>query len=74
MLLYKTMSANYDYVELQQDINKIHLWSQTAIQHIQMQCMLISRKQIYTCPALSLNNQPMDIVKRYKYLGVVTLL
>ena len=56
----------YDYVELQEDINKIYLWSQTTILHM----MLISKKLIYACLTLSPNNQPMEFVESYIYLGV----
>ena len=55
----------YDYVELQEDINKIYLLSQITIQHIQMQMMLISKKQICACLTLSPNNQPMEFVESY---------
>ena len=74
MLLYKTISSEYDYMELQHDINRIHLWSETNKMQFNVskcKCTLISRKKSSACPALSLNNQTMEVVQSYRYLGVV---
>ena len=74
MLLYKTISSDTDYVELQQDIDTIHQWSINNLMKFNVtkcKCMLISRRRNITCPAMVLNNQLMELVQTYKYLGVV---
>ena len=74
MLLYKPISSDNDYVELQHDIDQVHLWSgKNGMQFnvTKCKCMLLSRKRISAPPALYLNTQPMEVVHSYKYLGVV---
>ena len=74
MLLYKPISSDNDYVELQHDIDQVHLWSRKNGMQFNVtkcKCMLLSRKRISAPPALYLNTQPMEVVQSYKYLGVV---
>ena len=74
MLLYKPISSTNDYVELQHDIDQVHLWSRKNGMQFNVtkcKCMLLSRKQISAPPALYFNTQPMEVVQSYKYLGVV---
>ena len=70
MLLYKPISSDNDYVELQHDIDQVHLWSRKNGMQFNItkcKCMLLSRKRTSAPPALYLNTQPMEVVQSYKY-------
>ena len=74
ILLYKPISCKTSYEELQQDIERLSRWSDKHMLSFntkKCKCMLISNKQNHTPPSLSLNNQPLEFVREYKYLGII---
>ena len=74
MLIYKPISTNSCYEELQQDINNIFQWSVENLMSFNIskcKCMLLTHKRDAFCPTMMLNNQSLEIVTQYKYLGVI---
>ena len=74
ILLYKPISCKTSYEELQQDIERLSRWSDKHMLSFntkKCKCMLISNRQNHTPPSLSLNNQPLEFVREYKYLGII---
>ena len=74
ILLYKPIRCKTSYKELQQDIDCLSQWSENHMLSFNIdkcKCMLLSNRQNITPPPLSLNNQSLEFVQEYKYLGVV---
>ena len=76
MLIYKAISASSNYRELQEDINIIFQWSVENLltfNTVKCKCMLLSKKRttIDSYPTMMLNDQPLEIVQQYKYLGLL---
>ena len=74
ILLYKVIHTDSDYVHLQQDIDNIFEWTLTnlmAFNSAKCKCLLISRKRNSSSPIMMLNNNAMELVRQYKYLGVI---
>ena len=76
MLIYKPISTSSNYRELQEDINIIFQWSVENIltfNAAKCKCMLLSMKRttIDPYPTMMLNDQPLEIVQQYKYLGLL---
>ena len=74
MLIYKPICSDTSYVELQQDINLLSQWSEEnmlSFNTAKCKCMLLTKKQNVSYPAILLNNDPLKYVQQYKYLGVI---
>ena len=74
MLIYKPISTNSCYEELQQDINNIFQWLVENLMSFNIskcKCMLLTHKRDAFCPTMMPNNQSLEIVTQYKYLGVI---
>ena len=74
ILLYKVIYTDSDYVHLQQDIDNIFEWTLTNLMTFnsaKCKCLLISRKRNSSSPIMTLNNNAMELVRQYKYLGVI---
>ena len=76
MLIYKPISTSSNYRELQEDINIIFQWSVENLltfNAAKCKCMLLSVKRttIDPYPTMMLNDQPLEIVQQYKYLGLL---
>ena len=76
MLIYKPISTSSNYKEVQEDINIIFQWSVENLltfNAAKCKCMLLSKKRttIDSYPTMMLNDQPMEIVQQYKYLGLL---
>ena len=76
MLIYKPISTSSNYRELQEDINIIFQWSVENLltfNAAKCKCMLLSKKRttIDPYPTMMLNDQPLEIVQQYKYLGLL---
>ena len=73
MLLYKPISSHLSYVEIQQDIHQLSQWTDLntlSFNTTKCKCMLLSNKRNTFHPIVTLNNQPLEYVPQYKYLGV----
>ena len=65
--------SDLSYNEMQQDINCLSQWSQDNILSFNVtkcKCMLLTNRHNVPLPTLVLNDQPLEYVKHYKYLGV----
>ena len=74
MLLYKPVSSDTSYAELQQDINLLSQWSDEnmlSFNTAKCKCMLLTNKRNISHPTIMLNNEPLEYVQQYKYLGVI---
>ena len=74
ILLYKPITCNSSYEELQQDIDRLSQWSDNhmlSFNTSKCKCMLLSNRHNHTPPPLLLYNQPLEFVHEYKYLGVI---
>ena len=74
LLVYKHIYSYDDYTELQSDINLINNWtSENHLVFNTSKCkqMVISRKRNqYNFRTILLGNEALELVQRYKYLGV----
>ena len=73
MLLYKPITSDISYVEMQQDINCLFQWSQENMLSFNItkcKCILLTNKRNIPLQTITLNNQPLQYVQHYKYLGV----
>ena len=75
ILLYKDIVTNCDVLDLQNDIDKIQLWSVENVMKFnetKCKCMVISKKRRAKepYPTLILGGQSLELVNSYKYLGV----
>ena len=75
LYIYKPISTSSNYRELQEDINIIFQWSVENLltfNAAKCKCMLLSKKRTTTdpYPTMMLNDQPLEIVQQYKYLGL----
>ena len=74
MLLYKPISSQSSYVEIQRDIHRISQWTDEnmlSFNSTKCKCMLLSNKRNTSHSIITLNNQPLEYVNQYKYLGVI---
>ena len=75
MLICKPICSDTSYVELQQDINLLSQWSEEnmlSFNTAKYKCMLLTKKaKCLLYPAILLNNDPLEYVQQYKYLGVI---
>ena len=76
ILLFCLINSSEDFVALQDDIDKVGLWSCTNYLKLnQAKCkyMIVSRKRIPSVPSspLLLEGHPLDQVNTFKYLGVL---
>ena len=75
ILLHKSINATDDFSCLQNDVSHIQSWSSlNALTFNGSKCkqMLLSRKKKPTvCIPMVLNGQPLQIVKSFKYLGLM---
>ena len=74
ILLYKPISSHLSYVEIQQDIHQLSQWTDQnmlSFNTTKCKCMLLSNKRNTFHPIITLNNQPLEYVPQYKYLGVI---
>ena len=65
--------SDISYTEIQDDINCLFHWSQENLLLFnadKCKCMLISNKRHVSYTSLALDNQPLQYVQHYKYLGV----
>ena len=73
MLLYKPITSNTSYAEIQQDVNSIFQWSKDNMLSFNItksKCMLLTNKHNISVQTILLNNEPLEFVQHYKYLGV----
>ena len=73
MLLYKPITSGISNVEMQQDINCLFQWSQKNMLSFNItkcKCILLTNKHNIPLQTITLNNQPLQYVQHYKYLGV----
>ena len=73
VLLYKPIVTSSSFYELQVDINNISMWTSINLMSLNTEkckCMLLTNKRSSDHPPLLLNNQNLEQVKQYKYLGV----
>ena len=73
MLLYKPITSNTSYAEIQQDVNSIFQWSKDNMLSFNItksKCMLLTNKHNISVQTTLLNNEPLEFVQHYKYLGV----
>ena len=69
--IYKAISTNYDYVENYDKTSTKFIFGNrcnSTYPNAKLMCVDLQETKYRTCPALSLNNQPMDIVESYKLL------
>ena len=62
------------FQELQQDIDRLAQWSDNHMLSFNVskcKCMLLSNRHNINPPPLLLNNQSLEFVQEYKYLGVI---
>ena len=76
LLLHRDINCSDDYLKLQQDVNTISNWVDTnrlTLNSKKCKFMIVSRRRGRSVPSctLCLNDQPMDRVSHYKYLGVI---
>ena len=74
MLIYKPISTDLSYDELQEDINSISQWSVNNLISFNIakcKCMLLTHKFSVCLPSMLPNNQTLENVNEYKYLGVI---
>ena len=76
LLLHREIDCPEDYPKLQQDVNEIAKWvdvNQLSLNSKKCKYMIVSRLRGRSVPSCtpSLNGQPLDRVRQYKYLGVV---
>ena len=60
-------------MSLQSDIDVVYQWADNNLltfNRAKCKRMLISRKKNHTCPTMPLNSEDMELVQKYKYLGV----
>ena len=65
-LIYKPICSDTSYVELQQDINLMSQWSEEnmlSFNTAKCKCMLLTKKQNVSYPAIMLNNDPLKYVQ-----------
>ena len=76
LLLHREIKCIEDYSKLQQDVNKLASWvddNKLTLNSKKCKYMIISRlrkKSVPNC-AIQLNDQALERVRQYKYLGVV---
>ena len=75
MLIYKPISTSSNHRELQEDII-IFQWSVEnllSFNAAKCKCILLSKKRttVDSYPTMMLNDQTLEIVQQYKYLGVL---
>ena len=73
VLLYKPIVTSSSFHELQVDINNISMWTSINLMSLNTEkckCMLLTNKRNSDHPPLLLNNQNLEQVKQYNYLGV----
>jgi len=73
ILMYKAISSSTDYVSLQSDIDAVYQWAHDNLltfNRAKCKCMLISKRKKRMCPTMTLNGEDMELVQKYKYLGV----
>jgi len=77
MLLYRPIKSLDDYTKLQEDIDRIYVWSvenNLSFNTSKCKAMLVSRKRVPTSPpCLFVNHAPLEFVTTYKYLGVLLM-
>ena len=76
VLLFRLINSSEDFAALQNDIDKVGLWScNNYLKLNQAKCkyMIVSRKRIPSVPSspLLLEGHPLDQVNTFKYLGVL---
>ena len=74
ILLYKPITQSTSQVEIHQDINRLFQWSQENMLSFNItkcKCMLLTKKRNTSLATIFLNNQPLEYVCHYKYLGVI---
>ena len=76
VLWFGLINSSEDFVALQDDIDRVGLWSHTNFLKLnQTKCkyMIVSRKRIPSVPStpLLLEGHPLDQVNMFKYLGVL---
>ena len=74
ILLYKPIRCKTSFQELQQDIDHLAQWSDNHMLSFNVskyKCMLLSNRHNINPPPLLLNNQSLEFVQEYKYLGVI---
>ena len=74
MLLYKAISNESSYQSLQQDVNKLQTWVDSA--HLSLnpgkcKCMVISRKPVVPSVTVTLGESILEQVNTFKYLGIM---
>ena len=73
LVLYKSITSENDWDELQSDIFKISMWTEKnhlSFNISKCKCMLLTRKCLMM-PQLYLSDQLIEQVNSYKYLGVL---
>ena len=74
-LLNRVVSSSHDYDMLQADVDTLSTWvtsNNLSLNTTKCKFMVITRlrKKSTPVPLLTLNNQPLERVSSYKYLGV----
>jgi len=76
ILMYRTISSNSDYVNLQSDANAIQDWvnfNHMTLNSSKCKFMLISRKRnrMTNPPTITINGNALETVPTFKYLGLL---
>ena len=76
ILMYRTISSNSDYVNLQTDANAIQDWvnfNHMSLNSSKCKFMLISRKRnrMTNPPTITINGNTLETVPTFKYLGLL---
>ena len=73
ILLYKPIISECSFSEIQQDIDHLFVWSQENMLFFNVakcKCLFLTNKPNISFPRIQLDNQPIEFVQSYKYLGV----
>ena len=75
MLLYRVINSAEDYTILQKDVDTLSSWvhkNNLTLNVLKCKFMVMSRLRTNSVPvsSLTLNEQPLERVSSYKYLGV----
>ena len=69
LVLHKAIITEEEWIPFQNDINSIVQWVDENLLTLKCKCMLLTRK-VSTMPHLFFNNDLIEEVRSYKYLGV----
>ena len=70
ILLFKPIKSDFDFCNLQKDVDAINNWTVVTLNANKTKFMLISRNRKSQHPPLLLNGTQMEKVNHFKYLGI----